>query len=71
LFRSMGISESDIDKISSKFYRVDKNTWDNSMGLGLAIVTYILQLHKSALDIQSKPQEGSIFIFSLKKLLID
>lgn len=69
--KGMGISESDIDKISSKFYRVDKNTWDNSMGLGLAIVTYILQLHKSALDIQSKPQEGSIFSFSLKKLLID
>lgn len=69
--KGMGISSNDIDKISSKFYRVDKNTWDNSMGLGLAIVSYILKLHKSELEIQSKPQEGSIFSFSLKTLQKD
>ena len=66
--RGLGIAESDIDKISSKFYRVDKNTWDNSMGLGLAIVSYILQLHKSELKIESKLQEGSIFSFTLKAM---
>ncbi len=65
----MGISESDIDKVASKFYRVDKNTWDNSMGLGLAIVGYILKLHDSSLIIESKVGEGSLFGFSLKKML--
>ncbi len=67
--KGMGISESDIDKVSSKFYRVHKNTWDNSMGLGLAIVSYILKLHHSELIIESKVGEGSLFGFSLKNML--
>ena len=67
--KGMGISENDIDKVSSKFYRVHKNTWDNSMGLGLAIVGYILKLHDSELIIESKVGEGSLFGFSLKKMI--
>ncbi len=67
--KGMGISESDIDKVSSKFYRVQKNTWDNSMGLGLAIVGYILKLHDSELIIESKVGEGSLFGFSIKKMI--
>ena len=67
--KGMGISASDIDKVASKFYRVHKNTWDNSMGLGLAIVSYILKLHDSELVIESKVGEGSIFGFSVKKML--
>ena len=67
--KGMGISESDIDKVSSKFYRVHKNTWDNSMGLGLAIVSYILKLHDSSLIVESKVGEGSLFGFSLKKMI--
>jgi len=66
--KGMGISEADIDKVASKFYRVHKNTWDNSMGLGLAIVSYILKLHDSSLLIESKVGEGSLFGFSLKKM---
>lgn len=69
--KGMGISESDIDKVSSKFYRVQKNTWDNSMGLGLAIVGYILKLHDSELIIESKVGEGSLFGFSIKKMIKD
>jgi len=67
--KGMGISEADLDKVASKFYRVHKNTWDNSMGLGLAIVSYILKLHDSRLIIESKVGEGSIFGFSLKKMI--
>ncbi len=67
--KGMGISKNDIDKVSSKFYRVQKNTWDNSMGLGLAIVSYILKLHDSELIIESKVGEGSLFGFSIKKML--
>lgn len=67
--KGMGISEGDIDKVSSKFYRVQKNTWDNSMGLGLAIVGYILKLHDSELIIESKVGEGSLFGFSIKKMI--
>jgi len=67
--KGMGISESDLDKVSSKFYRVNKNTWDNSLGLGLAIVSYILKLHNSELIIESKVGEGSRFGFSLKSMI--
>ena len=59
----IGIEEEDIKKISAKFYRVDKNSWDNSMGLGLAIVSYILHLHQSKLEIQSHIGMGSTFSF--------
>ncbi len=67
--KGMGISNGDIDKVASKFYRVHKNTWDNSMGLGLAIVSYILKLHGSSLIIESKVGEGSLFGFPLKKMM--
>jgi len=66
--KGMGIADKEIDKITSKFYRVQKNTWDNSMGLGLAIVTYVLRLHDSTLSIDSKEGEGSIFSFDLKSM---
>jgi signal transduction histidine kinase len=67
--KGMGIGEGDIDKVASKFYRVNKNTWDNSLGLGLAIVSYILKLHNSELIIESKAGEGSRFGFSLKSMI--
>ena len=38
-------------------------------GLGLAIVGYILKLHDSELIIESKVGEGSLFGFSLKKMI--
>lgn len=66
--KGLGIAEKELDRITSKYYRVQKNTWDNSMGLGLAIVSYVLKLHHSNLNIQSKEGEGSIFSFDLKAL---
>ncbi len=68
LDKGMGIAKKEIDKITSKFYRVQKNTWDNSMGLGLAIVSYVLKLHNLELIIESKENEGSIFGFNLKSI---
>jgi two-component system phosphate regulon sensor histidine kinase PhoR len=63
--RGIGIAEQEIERISSKFYRVQKNTWDNSMGLGLSIVSYILALHGTKLQIKSKEGEGSSFGFDI------
>lgn len=62
----IGIAPHELELISSKFYRVQKNSWDNSMGLGLAIVSYILKLHDSVLKIQSTLGVGSTFSFSLE-----
>jgi signal transduction histidine kinase len=63
--KGIGISESDLENIQRKFYRVDKNSWDNSMGLGLAIVNYILNLHDRRLEVKSKPNIGSTFSFEI------
>lgn len=59
--KGIGIEENDLDNIKQKFYRVSKNGWNNSLGLGLFIVQSILNLHKFGLDIESKHQEGSKF----------
>jgi signal transduction histidine kinase len=65
----IGIQEEHIDKVTSKFYRVYKNSWDNSMGIGLAMVDYILKAHNTVLNIASKFGKGSSFSFSVKELL--
>lgn len=67
--QGVGFENSEIDKITSKFYRVKTNSWDNSMGLGLAIVSFILKLHHTDLIIKSVPNEGSSFGFNLKQLV--
>ncbi len=60
--KGVGIKEEDLQKITKKFYRVD-SSWDNSMGLGLFIVSYILKLHESKLEIESEFGKGSRFCF--------
>jgi signal transduction histidine kinase len=67
--KGIGIASNELDKITSKFYRVQKNRWDNSMGLGLSIVSYILKLHDSALTIESTQGVGSTFGFSLVSMI--
>ena len=61
----VGIGKEDIEKVTKKFYRTDKHTWDNSMGLGLSIVKTILSLHNSELKINSQLGKGSTFSFSV------
>ncbi len=65
----IGIKEDELQNITKKFYRVDKNSWNNSMGLGLAMVSYILKLLGSSLTIESKFGHGSTFGFSIKEML--
>ncbi len=68
LDRGIGIKEEHIEKITHKFYRIDKNSWDNSMGLGLAMVKYILKTLDSSLEIESEFAKGSAFSFSIKNM---
>ncbi len=62
--KGVGLKPEQIDKITKKFYRV-QNSWDNSMGLGLFIVSYLLELHESTLKIESEYGKGSRFSFRL------
>ncbi|AFL69249.1 sensor histidine kinase [Sulfurospirillum barnesii] len=61
----VGIKEDDIEKVTQKFYRSNSHSWDNSMGLGLALVNYILKLHNTSLEIHSSFGVGSDFSFKL------
>lgn len=65
----IGIKEEDLDKIWRRFYRVDKSrnsTEHYSMGLGLAMVQQIANLHGAEVKVQSQFGQGSKFIFILK-----
>jgi len=64
--QGIGIKTDDLEKVTSKFYRVEKNSWDNSMGIGLAMVTYILKSLNTSLEIKSEFTKGSEFSFSIK-----
>ena len=66
--RGIGIAKKDIEKITSKFYRVSQNGWDNSLGIGLSLVSHIVRVHGFKLGIKSKKSEGSTFsiLFSKK-----
>jgi len=67
--KGIGISEENIKNITKRFFRVDNLSWDNSMGVGLYIVKYILKLHNITLAIDSNPLKGSKFWFTLKNLI--
>jgi signal transduction histidine kinase len=66
--KGKGIDEKEIDLIKQKFYRIAKNDWDNSLGLGLAIVEKILHIHKTSLKIESEKGKGSRFYFDITSL---
>jgi signal transduction histidine kinase len=58
----IGISEKELQNITEKFYRVQQQRWNNSLGLGLFLVNKILSLHKFKLKIESEINKGSRFI---------
>lgn len=62
----IGIKLEEQEKVTNKFYRSNTFSWDNSIGLGLALVKHILSLHDSELHIQSELGVGSDFSFVIK-----
>ena len=57
----IGINKKDIENITKKFYRVSTNGWNNSLGVGLSLVSNIVAQHNFKLNIQSVENEGSTF----------
>ena len=61
-----GIPEQDVPRIFERFYQQDINRTDrNSSGLGLAIVKRILELHGSAIKVNSEINKGTTFSFRM------
>jgi len=61
----IGISKSNLENITNKFYRVQGNTWNNSLGLGLFLVNNIINLHNFSLKIKSEENKGSTFTIKM------
>lgn len=57
----IGISEKNINNITDKFFRVSNNGWNNSLGLGLSIVSNVVNMHNFTLEIESVENQGSTF----------
>ena len=59
----VGISEEHIDKIWTRFYRVDdvRNDEYGSSGLGLSMVKSIIELHGGEITVKSSPGQGTEF----------
>ena len=66
----IGIDEKDIPRVTERFFRVDKSRSRErgGTGLGLAIVKHIMEAHGEKFHIESKPNQGSTFTISLRRL---
>ena len=62
----IGIEPQHIDRLTERFYRVDRSRSRETggTGLGLAIVKHVLNRHQGQLNIQSTPGKGSTFAAS-------
>ncbi|MFQ5676026.1 MAG: ATP-binding protein [bacterium] len=63
-----GIPSDEIPLVFERFYRMDKSpaTSATGTGLGLAIAKRILDLHNSAITVQSEVNVGTTFSFNLR-----
>ena len=69
----IGIKDADIDKLNSQFQRLDEKRNRNieGTGLGISIVTSLLKMMGSHLEVKSVYGEGSEFSFELKQKVTD
>jgi len=59
--QGIGISIEDQSKIFDLFYRVNNKDHQKGNGIGLSIVSRIIEVHKGQISLKSVPGEGTIF----------
>jgi len=60
-----GISDTNLEKIFTRFFRVDSKNESTGTGIGLSLVKELIKLHNGSIDVQSKPGKGSKFTVRL------
>jgi len=65
----IGISIDSLGRIFERFYQVDGSTRRRfgGMGIGLALVWEIVELHDGEVQVESEPGKGSVFTVSLPR----
>ena len=63
----IGMSKEEISQIFNKFYQVDKSKTTKGLGLGLTIVSRIVQLVEGKIKVESEEERGSIFTVTFYK----
>lgn len=59
--KGIGISETDLKKIFTPFYRGENKMYADGNGIGLSITQKIILVHKGAISVSSKKGEGTTF----------
>jgi signal transduction histidine kinase len=64
----IGIPQDKVEKVFDTFYQVDNSTTKRygGMGIGLAIVRYILERHHTKINVETEEGKGSTFWFELE-----
>jgi len=61
----IGISESNLEKIFTRFFQVGEGAAQTGTGIGLALTKELVKLHNGKLFVTSKPGKGSKFTVQL------
>ena len=62
----IGIPKSDLEKIFTRFYRVEANSAQfQGLGIGLFITAEIIKRHNGKIWVHSTPGKGSVFYFKI------
>lgn len=61
----IGISESNLEKIFTRFFQVGEGSAQTGTGIGLALTKELVKLHNGKLFVTSKPGKGSKFTVQL------
>lgn len=61
----IGIAESNIEKIFTRFFQVDDGARQTGTGIGLSLTKELVKLHHGTIAVKSKPGRGSKFTIHL------